>query len=172
MSAAVVEAHLRPASAADLPLLVRMLTLAADWRPGVEVRTEQAALDDSHLRRYVDGWPRAGDAGVVALDGSCRPLGAAWFRFFTSAEPGYGFVDSATPEVSVAVEPARRGRGIGEALLRELLRAARARGVDAVSLSVEPDNPARRLYERLGFAPLDPPGDAPPEAGITMRLAL
>jgi ribosomal protein S18 acetylase RimI-like enzyme len=171
VSSPAVAAHLRPASAADLPVLTRMLTLAADWRPGSDVRSEQEALDDPHLRRYVDGWPRAGDAGVVALDGSCRPLGAAWFRFFTTSEPGYGFVDSATPEVSLAVEEGLRGRGIGEALLREILRAARVRGVEAVSLSVEPDNPARRLYERVGFTPVDPdPSD--PDAGVTMRLAL
>jgi len=47
----------------------------------------------------------------------------------------------------VAVAPAFRGQGIGERLLR--------RAVDAcegdVALHVEYDNPARRLYERVGF---------------------
>lgn len=161
----------RPASAADLPLLTRMLGLAADWRPDAEARSDDDLLADEHLRRYVESWPRAGDAGVVALDESSRPFGAAWFRFFPPSEPGYGFVDSATPEVSIAVDPGARGRGVGEALLRELLRTARTRGVDAVSLSVEPSNPARRLYERLGFERVGPePAD--PDAGITMRLAL
>lgn len=164
--------NLRPASAADLPLLTRMLALAADWRDGAEVRSEESLLADPHLRRYVESWPRAGDAGVVALDHSCRPIGASWFRFFTSAEPGYGYLDAATPEVSIAVEAGSRGRGVGEALLRELVRAARTRGVDALSLSVEPDNPGRRLYEKLGFDLVPSDGPVDPAAGITMRLAL
>ena len=163
---------MRPASAADLPLLTRMLALAADWRPDAVARPEAEILADPHLRRYVESWPRAGDAGVVALDGSCRPLGASWFRFFTTSEPGYGFVDAATPEVSIAVVATSRGRGVGEALLRELVRAARVRGVDALSLSVEPDNPARRLYEKVGFVAVPADGPVDPASSITMRLAL
>jgi ribosomal protein S18 acetylase RimI-like enzyme len=47
-----------------------------------------------------------------------------------------------------------RGRGIGGALLTALCDAARREGAPALSLSVELDNPARRLYERLGFEAL------------------
>jgi ribosomal protein S18 acetylase RimI-like enzyme len=172
MSTPTVAVTLRPASAADRQLLTRMLALAADWRPGGVVRSDDEVLADPHLARYVEGWQRSGDVGVVALDDSSRPLGATWFRFFTTAEPGYGFVDPATPEVSIAVDAGSRGRGIGEALLREICRAGRVRGVDAVSLSVEPDNPALHLYEKLGFAPVDTGAPRDPTAGVTMRLAL
>ncbi len=64
---------------------------------------------------------------------------------------GYGFVDEETPELSIAVVPSRRGKGIGDELLDALLEQARADGFTQVSLSVEPDNPALRLYERHGF---------------------
>jgi len=40
---------------------------------------------------------------------------------------------------------------IGSLLLEALIEAARAQRNPALSLSVEPDNPARRLYERHGF---------------------
>jgi len=46
---------------------------------------------------------------------------------------------------------AHRGRGIRSLLLEALIEAARAQRNPALSLSVEPDNPARRLYERYGF---------------------
>jgi ribosomal protein S18 acetylase RimI-like enzyme len=60
-------------------------------------------------------------------------------------------VDERTPELAIAVVPSKRGRGIGEQLLAALLERAREAGHDAISLSVEPGNPARKLYERHGF---------------------
>ena len=49
-----------------------------------------------------------------------------------------------------------RGRGVGRALLAELVEPAREAGLDHVSLEVLLHNTdARRLYERLGFAPVD-----------------
>ncbi len=47
-----------------------------------------------------------------------------------------------------------RGQGIGPALLGQLLDAAESQEIRALSLSVEKDNPALRLYERFGFTPL------------------
>jgi ribosomal protein S18 acetylase RimI-like enzyme len=69
----------------------------------------------------------------------------------TDDDHGYGFVATDVPELSIGVTADERGRGVGTALLEELLAQARATGHPAVSLSVETDNPAVRLYERLGF---------------------
>lgn len=44
-----------------------------------------------------------------------------------------------------------RGRGVGTALVTALLAKSHSQGVDQVSLSVEKENPALRLYTRLGF---------------------
>jgi len=51
----------------------------------------------------------------------------------------------------LAVDPAVQARGLGTSVLRRVQEEARGRGVP-VRLSVHDDNPARRLYERLGFA--------------------
>jgi ribosomal protein S18 acetylase RimI-like enzyme len=54
------------------------------------------------------------------------------------------------------VRPGVRNKGIGKALLAEVVEPARAAGLDHVSLEVLLRNAdARRLYERLGFAPVD-----------------
>jgi ribosomal protein S18 acetylase RimI-like enzyme len=106
---------------------------------------------DVPLERYVSGWGRRGDTALVAID-EFQPVGAAWFRLFEPGEPGYGFVDDGTPELTIAIVPSRRGKGLGRELLAELLVQARAGGYPAVSLSVEPDNPALHLYEEHGFA--------------------
>lgn len=142
---------LRPADAADAAFLLRMLVAAVAWRPGTVAPSADDVLAAPELAHYVAGWPRTDDLGVVA-DVEGRPVGAAWLRHFPADDPGYGFVDPAVPELSVGVEPDWRGRGVGTRLIEALLHAAGAAGVTAVSLSVEPQNPALRLYERLGFA--------------------
>ena len=142
--------QLRPALAGDVEVLVEALALAADWRPGTVVRTAAEVLRDPALAHYVTGWPGPGERGVVAtVEGT--DVGAAWWRFLPADDPGYGFVSSDVPEVSVGVRQAHRGRGIGTALLRSLVAAATEDGLVALSLSVEPDNPAMELYRRLGF---------------------
>ncbi|MFC1586915.1 GNAT family N-acetyltransferase [Planctomycetota bacterium] len=47
----------------------------------------------------------------------------------------------------IAVEPSNRGKGVGEQLVREAI----TRCDGDVKLHVEYDNPAKRLYERIGF---------------------
>jgi hypothetical protein len=42
--------------------------------------------------------------------------GAAWFRFFTSARHGYGFVTAAIPEVTIGVQELWRRIGVGTRL--------------------------------------------------------
>jgi ribosomal protein S18 acetylase RimI-like enzyme len=50
------------------------------------------------------------------------------------------------------VSPARRGHGLGRALVNAALQEARHRGADTMEIAVdEPDLAARRLYESLGF---------------------
>jgi ribosomal protein S18 acetylase RimI-like enzyme len=82
------------------------------------------------------------------------------YSLFEEDEPGYGFVDDSTPELTIAIVPSRRGRGLGEELLTALLEQARSEGYGRISLSVEPDNPALRLYEQHGFARVGERGGA------------
>jgi ribosomal protein S18 acetylase RimI-like enzyme len=125
-----------------------MLSWAAGWRSS---ELDARLLRDPAVAVYIEGWGRPGDAGVIAEDEDGVPLGAAWYRRFTQAEHGYGFVAPEVPELTVAVAPQNRGRGVGTALLEALVERAEAEGAPALSLSVEDDNPALRLYERLRF---------------------
>jgi ribosomal protein S18 acetylase RimI-like enzyme len=158
--------HIRPAVASDVDVLREMLFYAARWRPGQENDSKESVLSDDHVARYVDGWGRPGDMAFIAEEHG-HPVGAAWLRLFPREQPGYGFIDTTIPELSIAVVPARRGSGIGLALLTATLDAARLGSHRAVSLSVEADNPAQRLYERVGFKRV---GQA--EGSWTMRIDL
>ncbi len=136
-----------------------MLAHAYGWRVN--------ALDaDIPQTRYVDNWGRAGDVVMIAHETGNR-VGAAWFRLFRASEPGYGFVDEQTPELSIAVVPSRRGHGVGRELLDALVDKAHAAGHTQVSLSVEKDSPAVEFYERHGF---DRVGES--QGGLVMKRAL
>jgi GNAT superfamily N-acetyltransferase len=134
---------IRRGGARDVPFLRDMLRHAFYWRTPVGEK-------EPPLTRYVNGWGRPGDRSLIAID-DFVPVGAAWYRLFTQADAGFGYVDEQTPELAIAVVPSRRGRGFGHELLTELLDQARADGFESISLSVAKDNPAVSLYEKYGF---------------------
>lgn len=141
--------ELRPATADDAGFLAAMLLEAYNWDGQPRFTLDQLRAED-HAWRYVDRWPLPGDFGVVAeLDGT--PVGAVWARLLTADRPGYGYVADDVPELSVGVAPDARGRGVGRALLTELIAEARRAQYRRISLSVEPANRAADLYRSLGF---------------------
>ncbi len=101
------------------------------------------------LVRYVSGWGRAGDLGVVAEKADFA-VGAAWLRLWSKDSRGYGYVADEVPELAIAVIPEMRGQGIGTALLSQIIQVATSQ-YPAISLSIRADNPALQLYERVGF---------------------
>jgi GNAT superfamily N-acetyltransferase len=136
-----------------------MLAHAYNWRV--------SALDaDIPLARYVENWGRSGDVALIATEGGHR-VGAAWFRTFDASAPGYGFVDEATPELTIAVVPSRRKHGVGRELIEALLERAAGEGHPSISLSVEQDSPAVAFYERQGFERVGENAGA-----LTMRRSL
>lgn len=145
---------LLPIADDDLPFVREMLYAAAFWRQESGGSPVDEALRKPDLARYVESWGRPGDRGLVAHV-SGTPAGAAWVRLFNDEDHGYGYVDDRTPELSVAVAEDHRGCGIGRCLVIAMLTQARLDGATRVSLSVEPDNPARSLYESLGFERVD-----------------
>jgi ribosomal protein S18 acetylase RimI-like enzyme len=139
-----------------------MLGEAAVWRPEKPTPTGDQVLADPRFAMYLAGWPRSGDFGLVAeQDG---PVGAAWYRTFTEASHGHGFVSGDVPELAIAVIASRRHEGIGRRLLVDLIEASEAQGHAALSLSVNHGNPARELYESVGFQPVGQPR----ETAVTM----
>jgi GNAT superfamily N-acetyltransferase len=122
-------------------------------------RWHDPELEDLPVGRYVDRWGRPGDTAVILIE-RFRPVGAAWYRLFRESAPGYGFVDEDTPELTIAVVPSCRGKGFGAELLTALLDRARADGYGQISLSVEADSPAVKLYERHGFETVAERGEA------------
>ena len=134
---------LRPAVAADRTFLrdvfasTRPRELAAidDASARAAFVEHQFAAQDAHYRGYEDA-----SFSVIEVDG------AAAGRLYVARWP------SEIRIMEIALLEPFRGRGIGTAVLRSLMEEADASG-RSLSIHVEVDNPARSLYERLGFVP-------------------
>jgi mycothiol synthase len=138
------------------------------WPQGISVRTfDPAQIDDlyrAHIEAFADHWGE----GVERKDdfrhqvlASPRFDPALWFLAWSGAEVA-GYVgakleadeDPARGYVSLlGVRKAFRGRGLGEALLRQAFRELAARGKRGCDLHVDSDSitGATRLYERVGM---------------------
>jgi ribosomal protein S18 acetylase RimI-like enzyme len=136
-----------------------------EWR-----RREATALDDDFLfalyvstRSDLDalGWPEATRAAFCELQWRAQRAGYAATHPDAHSEvleidgrPQGRLLTAETDVelvvVDLALLPAAQGHGVGRQVLEALQRAAGSSG-RTVRLSVEDANPARRLYERLGF---------------------
>ena len=138
------EPRLRPVTEADRPFLVDLYGSVrapelehvawddATKRAFVE---HQYAAQDAHYREHYEG----ATLDVIEVDG--EPAGRLYVH--------RGRSDIRIMDIAIA--PAFRGQGIGTALLEALVEEARESG-RKLSIHVESNNPARRLYERMGFA--------------------
>jgi len=141
---------IRPAVQDDLKVLWDFLAIAA-YQPNAE-----AAKAVPSVAKYLLGWQRPGDFGFIA-EQNRDIIGAAWARRFSAEELRVPYGDEQAPKLSIGVKPNARGQGLGEKLMRAMIDEAARRGL-GLCVSVRSENPARRLYERLGFR--DVPGSA------------
>jgi ribosomal protein S18 acetylase RimI-like enzyme len=122
----------------------------------VPIQTDAAAIE-----AMVRNWDLDLDASRVAFLGS-EPAGFA----FLGIRGRRGWIGG-----TGVVPPARR-RGVGDAVMRAVLDEARSRGIEEVSLEVLVQNePALRLYERLGFERVRELEICEVEASNTVSLA-
>jgi len=126
----------------DEPILWEMLYQGLS-SPGKKQLPSRDIVRRPEFARYVEDWGRTGDTGFVANDRKHGTLlGAVWLRK-PSVKP------DAVPELALVVKPEHRHKGIGTALLTQLVRANPDQST--ISLSFVAGKPVLRLYERFGF---------------------
>ena len=137
--------RLRPVVDADRAFLVDLYASTREeelaqvqWDDGVKRAfvEQQFSAQDAHYRANYEG----ATLDVVEVDG------VAAGRLYVHRGP------SDIRIMDIALAPEFRGRGIGTSLLRGLMDEADASG-RKLSIHVEMNNPARSLYDRLGFVP-------------------
>lgn len=132
----------------EYPLLEEFLLGAIYVPPTFSGTVPRSVIhDDPRCRAAFEGFGSLPNDRALVAEVAGRVVGACWVR--TTDE--YGHIDSATPSFSISVNEGYRGSGVGSALLRGMLAELAEAGYRRASLSVQKENLALRLYERLGF---------------------
>ena len=121
-------AELRPARAADIP---RLIEIRAAVR---ENRLVSVTIGPDDYRPYIDDarcWVAEADGKIAAFAALDADTASIWALF---------------------VDPDCESRGLGSALLANLIAEARARGLPSLSLETEAGTRAEAFYLRHGFA--------------------
>lgn len=130
----------------EYPLPENFLYEAIFIPKGVEP-PPKSIINRPELQVYIsDFGTKPHDLAIVAeIEGEI--VGVVWVRIMND----YGHIDDETPSFAIAVCKEYRGKGIGTALMKEMLNSLKQRGYKQASLSVQKANFAVDLYSKLGF---------------------
>jgi len=139
-----VTLSIRPGELKDVPLIAELIRGLAHY----EKLEHEVTMTEEKLTAHLFGERRYAET-LIAEDGG-QPVGfALFFHSFSTflAQPGLYLED-------LFVVPARRGAGIGRALLERLAQVAVDRGCGRLEWAVlDWNKDAIRFYERLGAKP-------------------
>ena len=143
----------RPMTDGDLPFVAELFAstraeLFAALPPAMWEGLVAQQHEAQH-RHYRAAWP---DAEWLIVERGGEAIGRL---YLDSSGDAFHLID-------ISLVPAARGAGFGGAILADVIAAARQSG-RRVTINVERNNPALRLYERLGFAPIG-------EFGVYLQL--
>ena len=108
-------------------------------------------LDNPRIKQYIQLFGDNPNDRAIVAEFDDELIGAVWGRTFQPSQHSFGFVDTHTPEISIAVKKEYRDKGVGTQLLDEVFKLYTKMGTDSLSLSVDKRNPAYELYLRTGF---------------------
>jgi ribosomal protein S18 acetylase RimI-like enzyme len=152
--------RLRKSKLSDIQFMREMLYEAVFWRPNPNKPSFEEGLSNPGVSNALVDWgEREGDAAVIALVDS-KPVGAAWYRFYTDDNCIRGYMDKTIPVIVIAVHKNHRRQGIGVKMIEWLIDCASKYNIQKLSLMVSKDNHAIRLYRKCGFLEYADTGDS------------
>ena len=104
-------------------------------------------IDKEELKLYYDNfYSNKDDYCLVSIDDN-KIVGAVWTRIMND----YGHIDDNTPSLAISLYEEYRGKGYGTKLMINILELLKNKGYKNVSLSVQKENYATKLYLNVGF---------------------
>lgn len=135
--------------------MISIQTFSPIYRPTPELQKESAGFLAEHLGDFGDPVTHIEKAIRYALGEDRTPGGLLLLAWKDTLLAGAVVINRTgmkeyIPEnilVYIAVHKECRGQGLGRQLMRKAIQEATGN----IALHVEPENPARKLYEQLGF---------------------
>lgn len=138
--------RIRPINSDEYKLLDEFLYQAI-FVPENTEKPDRSIIDRPQLQVYVKDFGKNKDDHCLLAENDEKVIGAVWVRIMND----YGHVSDDVPSLAISVLPEYRGKGIGRALLDKMLLLLKEKNYRAVSLSVQKENFAVRLYNQAGF---------------------
>ena len=110
----------------------------------------KAIIEQPELQVYIADFGKSDDWCLVA-EVKEKIVGAVWVRVMDD----YGYIDDETPSFAMSLYEEYRNMGIGTALMRDMLEFLKNKGYKQTSLSVQKENYAARMYQKVGFEVID-----------------
>ncbi len=130
----------------EYPLLNEFLYEAIFIPSGMEA-PPKSVINAPELQIYVEHFGEKKDDWGLVAEVNGNIAGAVWGRIIND----YGHIDDETPSLAMSVCKEYRGLGIGTAMLKEMLFILKNNGYLKVSLSVQRNNYAVKMYQEAGF---------------------
>lgn len=107
----------------------------------------KSIINNDDLQVYVAAFGENENDICFVAEAGGKIVGAAWARIMND----YGHIEDGVPSLAVSLYKEYRGRGIGMVLMQKLLSELENMGHKKVSLAVQKQNYAVRMYRKLGF---------------------
>lgn len=104
-------------------------------------------INEPELQVYIKDFGSKKDDLCFVAEADCKIVGAAWVRVMDD----YGHIGDGIPSFAVSLYKEYRGHGIGTGLMERMLEELKIRGYKQASLSVQKNNYAAKMYQKLGF---------------------
>ena len=141
-----MEYKIRQMKNTEYPLLNDFLYEAIYIPNGIEP-PPKTVIYSPELQVYVSDFGQMKHDIALVAEIDKKIIGAVWVRVMND----YGHIDNATPSLAMSVFKEYRGLGVGTALLKKLISTLKSKGYARISLSVQKDNYAVKMYQKVGF---------------------
>ena len=141
---------IREISTEELDILNDMLYEAVYLPEGAEPLSRDI-IKIPEINNYIDGFGNKKDDHCLVAECKGKIIGAVWVRILSGDKKGYGYVDDETPEFAISLFKEYRNLGIGTLLMQKMIERLDECGYAQTSLSVQKENYAVKMYQKLGF---------------------
>lgn len=129
----------------EYPILSDFLYEAIFIPEGME-KPPKAIIEQSEWQVYIADFGKEDDWCLVA-EVKGKIVGAVWGRIMND----YGHIDDEAPSLAISLYGEYRHLGIGTALMKAILHLLKEKGYKQTSLSVQKENYAVNMYQKIGF---------------------